>query len=396
MTALLLFFTFVLFDAEFVKTLLDLNEAAWQSLGDETVPPEQDLATLTDLTEKLAQWVPKSFLQEHVTEALPPNRGETIRLKGHVVFVKKYAVKAFAAKNQNAVYCCTMILSGGTTVEIFCSAIPQTWKQDLPIQECAAAWGVYVKSYVTTPVFAAPAIEWYPDTWLGNLGFNVASLDQIPVCRVTKKDQNDDETNRLAFKFTEADQEPFYGLLRAVSATAEGWLEKEAKKQYAETPYAVTDLFNRPGETRGKPILLRGTAKRIIQSSVTNSEVHAMFGIDHYYQIYLFTNQSQGNPIVVCVHSLPEGMPVGDAADFSVPMTVAAIPYKLWIYETSQGLHYAPILVGRSPVGLPVPARHPLPETFTTISFAAFFTLALIWYGCRLWVRQKQKPESRL
>ena len=377
MSALIFFFTFVLFDAEFVKTLLDYDESAWQTLGDDTIPPEQDFETFADLANKLAQWVPRSLLKENIADSLPPQRGEVVRLEGNVIAVQK----------QDAVYSCKMILNSGIVVDVFTSSIPQAWKLDIHTQEHAAAWGVYVKSYENTPIMVAPTIEWYPDTWLGNLGFDVASFDQVPVSRVSEREQNDEETNRRVFKFTEADQEPFYGLLRAVSATTEGWLEVEAKKHHAESPFGVIDLFNRPAETRGKPILLRGLAKRIIPTPVTNSEVQSLFGIDHYYQIYLFTEQSQGNPIVVCVCSLPEGMSVGDAADFSVPMTVAAIPYKLWIYETSQGPHYAPILVGRSPVGHQQSAQRSMPKSFATYSFALFFTLILIWFGCRFWLK---------
>jgi hypothetical protein len=331
-------------------------------------------------------------LKDNVTDILPPNRGEVVRLEGYVGYAVKY----------DSIYLCKMQTERGTA-EVFTPSIPQAWEQHFQVQEetvsiipqRVAAFGVYIKNapsglYLRNRlVFVAPAIEWYPDTWLGNLGFNVASFDQVPVSRITELDQNNEETNRRLFKFTEADQEPFYGLLRVASATAEGWLEEEAKKQHAESPFTVTDLFNRPSETRGKPILLRGLAKRIIPTPVTNSEVQSLFGIDHYYQIYLLTNQSQGNPIVVCVRSLPEGMPVGDAVDFAVPMSVAAIPYKLWIYETSKGPHYAPILVGREPVWHPQAAS----PSFTNFTFTVFFTLVLIWFACRFWARRQHLPR---
>jgi len=230
------------------------------------------------------------------------------------------------------------------------------------------------------------------DTWLGNLGFDVRLFDQVPVSRVTELDSHDEETNRLMFKFTDADYEPFYSLLRAVSETPPGWLEEEAAKwQHTEKPISVTDLFNRPQETRGKPVLLHGTAKRVILTPVTDSETPSLFGIDHYYQVYLFTEQSRGNPIVVCVRSLPEGMPVGSASDFAQPITVAAVPYKLWIYETREGPHYAPVLVGRSLVWHPMPtSKRPPSEFALAFSYAAFFTLIFLWFACRLWSRRKK------
>jgi len=374
MSALFFLLSFVLFDPEFVQQLLADNESAWQTLGNGTIPPEQDLAIFAELTNRLAQWVPRSVLKEHTTT-----------LEGNITFVTKY-------DERTPLYRSKMMLNDGTLADVFTPSAPSAWNQDVPMRERSAALGVYIKTHDGVPIFAAPAIQWYPDTWLGNLGFDVASFDQVPVSRVTELAQHNEETNRLMFKFTEADWEPFYGLLRAVSETPAGWLEEEAKKHHAEMPFGVTDLFNRPSETRGKPILLRGTAKRVVPTPVTDSDSQARFGIDHYFQIYLFTEPSQGNPIVVCVRSLPEGMPVGEADDFFEPMTVAAVPYKLWIYETSTGPHYAPVLVGREPVWHPRPAGDRLPsESVQAFSFALFFTLVLIWFACRFWIRARAR-----
>jgi len=377
MSAFLFLLTFTLFDPDaFVKTLLADHESAWQTLWDNTVPPEQDLETLAILANRLVRWVPRSFLKDN---------GRT--LKGHLTFVTKHDART-------PLYRCKMLLNDGTVADVFTPSIPQTWKLDVPMQERAVAFGVYVKTHNGIPIFATPAIQWYPDTWLGNLGFDVASFDQVPVSRVIDDElgKHDEDTIRLMFKFTEADREPFYGLLRAISETPAGSLEEEAKKHHAETPFGVADLFNRPHETRGKPILLRGIAKRVVPTPVTDNEARALFGIDHYYQIYLYTDGSQGNPIVVCVRSLPVGMPVGDSADFSAQITVAAVPYKLWIYETPTGPHYAPVLVGREPVWHPLPVGHrPPPKSVQTISFALFFTLIMVWLACRFWVRRRTR-----
>ena len=381
---------FVQAETNVVTLLLDGGESAWQRLGDETIPPEEDLATFVDLADKLVRWIPRSFWKEHAIDSISrggdPHMGDVVHLEGIVTFAAKL----------DGIYRCTMALNNGSTADIFLTHVPQAWQLDVSIQERATAFGVYVKTSPLplgeetmkksgVPVFVAPAIQWFPDTWLGNLGFDVGSFDQVPVSRVTEVEQNDEETNYRAFKFTDSDVEPFYGLLRTVSAASDGLLEEEAKK----LPIEVADLFNRPSETWGKPVLLSGTAKRIIPTPVLDSEIPSLFGIDHYYQIYLFTEQSRGNPIVVCVGSLPEGMPVGDSADFFESITVAAVPYKLWIYDTPQGQHYAPILVGRSPTWHPnLVVKHQPPKSVTSLSFAAFCTLVAIWVACRFWARR--------
>ena len=363
MLAFLLLFPFVFSDAEFLKVLLD-DESVWHTLADEAIPPEQDLEALKILADKLARWVLRSYLKEHATT-----------LHGTVVFVTKH----------DTLYRCTMKQDNGV-IDIYTPFLPKAWNEGGPMQERSAAFGVYVKTYKNTPVFLAPAMRWYPDTWLGNLGFDVASFDQVPVGRVTELEQHDEETNRRMFKFTEADWDPFYGLLKAISNAPKELLEEEAKKQQAEMPIGVTDLFNHPHKVRSKAVMLRGTAKRVVPTPVTDSEVQTLFGIDHYYQIFLFSEQSQGNPIVVCVRELPEGMPTGSADDFAETITVAAVPYKLWIYETTAGPHYAPLLVGQTPVWHPKPRP---PQSITNFSFTFFFVLVLIWFGCRLWARRK-------
>ena len=377
MSVLLFLLTSILFDTGFVKALLDDNESAWQTISDDTIPPEQDLEAFADLTHKLARWVPRSLLKDKATT-----------LAGKIIFVTKF-------DESLPLYRCTMLLHDGTYADVFVPSIPHLWQHDVPMCERAAVFGVPIKFYDGVPIFAAPAIQWFPDTWLGNLGFNVASFDQVPVSRVTELEQQDEETNRRIFKFTVADREPFYGLLRAVAETPKGYLEEAVKQQHAETPFEVADLFNRPHETRGKPIFLRGTAKRIVPTPVMDNEARSLFGIDHYYQIYLFADQSQGNPIVVCVRTLPEGMPTGGGADFSESVTVAAVPYKLWIYETPTEPHYAPILVGRSLTWYPKPLRQRLPpESATSFSFALFFTLVLIWFACRFWTRYLRRGNA--
>lgn len=369
---------FVVFDEKFVQTLLDIEETEWQKLDDQTIPPEQDLETLAKLADRLAHWVPQSFLKKNLSETSLPIRGTATLLQGDVVLVKQY----------DALYHCTIKLQNETIAEVFTSSIPKVWKRETPIRERAAAFGVHVKTYNQIPIYAAPAMQWYPDTWLGNLGFNVASFDQVPIGRVTELEQHDEETNRRMFKFTESDREPFYGLLRVISAAPAGGIEEEAAKLQEKTPLDIADLFNRPQETRGKPVFLKGTVKRVVPTPVTDSEVVALFGIHHYYQLYLFPEQSQGNPLVICVCSLPEGMPVGETADFSETISVAAVPYKLWIYETREKPHYAPVLIAQSVTWHPqsVVQQH-IPESFTFFSFSVFFALVLFWFACRLWRR---------
>lgn len=288
------------------------------------------------------------------------------------------------------------------------------------------------------PLLIAPKVEWYPINsanhansdaptgpdsldfhgFLGSIGFDVGSFDLIPSLRISdvKKKRFDElppslqllsrnEIIQRAFKFTEADRDPFYGLLRAAKQTSSGRIEQEARRELKKedkTFSSAVRLFNDPAGTRGKPVLLTGTAKRILSTLVEDKEVQKLYGIDKYYQIYLFTKDSQNNPLIVCVTSLPDGMPVGSDDKYAEQITVGAIPYKLWIYESSAKLEgpdgevignkpaYAPLLIGRSVNWHPT-KKHDRPlagdllpsGTASSISLGIFVALLALWIGLR-------------
>ena len=375
MSIVFILFSLIVCDTDFAKLLLGYDENDWQPLLDTDTPSVHDIETFSLLAHRLAHWIPGSFLQSN-----------TRRLEGKIISVTKL----------RNIYRCKMILDE-QSVDIFVPAIPADWPLDWqlgkPMNERAAAFGVYIKTHHDIPVFVAPAIEWFPDSYLGHRGFNAASFDGVPIRRVVEIESHDDETNYRTFAFTESDIAPFYGLLRAMSAVNKnnfvcGSLSQTAMD--AKETVRIIDLFNRPEETRGIPILLHGTAKRIIPTPVVDSEVHTLFGIKHYYQIYLYPEESRGNPIVVCVPSLPVGMPTGDERDFSEVVSITAVLYKLWIYNTSSGRHYAPVLIGQTPVWHPDNTDYNTSGTriFSSISFTVFLVLVLIWFACRVYVRR--------
>jgi hypothetical protein len=468
-------------NAEFTKTLLQMDDYSWDALGDETVPLEQQYEEVRELLYHLVRVVPPSFLKQGISKPLPDFsvlvndpaqfRGRAFELKGRVVFVREIALNPVEKKRFRipSIFRCRFCVEERHVADILTAFVPAAWKQNEPINERASVTGIYIKrlrsnesisdksevtksefteskfteskfteSEVTGSVFTesefvpflvAPRIQWFPDTFLGNLGFDVGSFDQVPPLRITdlkKKKQFDvvpslrilgrNEIIYRAFKFTVADLEPFYGLLRATSQIpsnqirreAQRILEQKGKRQNSAQNSAqnsVIELFNNPEETRGKPVLLQGVAKQVLTTLVEDKEAEILFGIKKYYQIYFYTDDSRGNPLVVCVTSLPDGMPVGSSPDYAERITIAAIPYKLWVYESSEKLeggdgykpNYAPLLIGKSPVWHPKKKSEQQPttnnrtqNTKTTISVIIFFSLLLIWTITRHF--QNKKP----
>lgn len=377
-------------------------------------------------------------------------RGKAFQLRGRMLDVEEIPLNP-AERNLlgiPAVYRCRMLISGVGVADILTGFVPSAWLKEKPSAD-STVYGVFVKrspaqiaaqvdepaeinttDIVITdlhatrglvPLLIAPRVEWFPavpgpDAFLGSLGMDVGSFDLVPALSVKdlKRKQFDDlppalqlldrnEIIRRAFKFTEADRDPFYGLLQAVSNASPKTVQREAIKILEKTKQArspVLPLFNDPAASRGQPVLLTGTAKRILPTLVEDKEVKKLYGIERYYQIYFFTPDSQHNPLVVCVTSLPEGLKTGSAPDYSERITVAAIPYKLWVYESSSQLKdendnilgnqpaYAPLLIGQTPIWHPSNLRQRPGGVWWNdgifgISFGIFLALFFVWIFLR-------------
>lgn len=468
-------------DAEFTKTmLLQMDDFDWNALDDETVSLESQREPVLAMLDRLRRFVPPTFLDKNVAASFSPEsarapsatpaprrrlsvlvadpaqfRGKAFRLKGRVVRVEEIPLNPAERKNYAipAVYRCRFLV-GEDFAEILTAFVPSEWKRNESVRYRAAVTGIFTKRVPMpdahgeaakvaqagdtpadgtpdfgifdtrtnfVPLLVAPRIQWFPDSFLGDLGMDVGSLEQVPALKISdlRKSSLDvpstlallgrDEILRRAFKLTEADREPFYGLLKAASLTPPGRIEREAREELERSgrkTFAVAPLFNDPAGMRGKPVLLHGVAKQVFPTLVEDREVRARYGIEKYYQIYFFTDDSQGNPLVACVTSLPEGMPHGASPDYAERITIAAFPYKLWVYMTSDkpasgDEHkpgYAPLLIGRAPIWHPKDAAPPLvPEGLfadskTSVSLVIFAILILVWIFFR---RYKTRRSSR-
>ncbi len=196
-------------------------------------------------------------------------------------------------------------------------------------------------------VFASLRLAWYPDNLLGRLRMDVGLFDEV--------------SDRSTLK----ERECFYQLLAAVGRGADGYLEREGKKQLAEqrdiferladnpdlSPQQHADaargleraaagasdivpLFNQPDEQRGKLFVLTGEALRAIKIRVVDPDVVRRFDIDHYYELEIVTPDSQNNPVVCCVRKLPPHMPQGESIHENV--RVSGFFLKSWAFDTHQ------------------------------------------------------------
>ncbi len=328
------------------------------------------------------------------------SRGEVFWLSGRVTAIEKLepvpeVVERFELPT---FYRCTLELEPqGQQAQVFVKNVPVDWKiQEGPLDERATAYGIFLKfagpdADRAVPVFVAPRLAWHPPTLLGDLGMDVGLFEEIQ--------------NRRPL--TVRDREAFYQLLAAVGRTKPGALSEAARQALATAPkprvwtdvhgvkrWSVVPLFNEPELQYGVLVELEGAARRAERIEVRDPDIVARFGVDHYYQIALYTPDSQRNPLWVCVRELPPGMPLGADGEYGEHVRVAAFFFKTWAYrrgrtpeeisagETGQW-QLAPLLIGSHAVWYP-PAI-PRPNPYIGAIAGGLFVLTLIGVWIATW-----------
>jgi hypothetical protein len=115
-----------------------------------------------------------------------------------------------------------------------------------------------------------------------------------------------------------------------------------------QTGLPVVRALQRPEGEAGRVYRLAGTARRALRIRVDDADIQARFGIDHYYEIEMFTpleqeleltdrNDGQTRayrnfPVTICVAELPPEMPQGDEVRQAI--VVDAFFMKLWSYRS--------------------------------------------------------------
>jgi hypothetical protein len=201
--------------------------------------------------------------------------------------------------------------------------------------------------------------------------------------------------------------------LREKAPQREKILAQEVVRRALEGRYSVAMLFNEPEPQIGRLFVFDGVARRATRVEVGGNpaggsmDVSHRYAMDHYYELEVFTDDSQNFPIIFCVCDLPEGFPTG--ADIRVPVRVAGFFFKNWLYTTrgrpvnSDGTgddpsgpqaQYAPLLIGRAPIVMSTEQGNPQLGRFL---LGGLFVLGLvaIWAAAICFARDDRLFRKR-
>lgn len=250
-------------------------------------------------------------------------------------------------------------------------------------------------------VLLSAQIAWVPtNAPLGRAGVDLASFESIPVFArdALEKATTEKERKRIArsLRFTTDDAKPFYESLAA-------------SKRLQDARVPIIDgapLFLEPEKLQGRPVKLRGWARRVNLALVDDPDVRASTGVEKYWQVYFFTNDSQGAPLVLCALDLPKELEPGGGKEFRCEIELDGFFYKTWAYKTSETKRdetngelnelwtRAPLIIGRVTKARSEEEKRPAPVDPSAI-FATFALLACAWILLRRSTIRRNGRTSR-
>ena len=315
------------------------TESLLESDSETSLPFEESLQIL--LT-RLRNGISPGLLAKNIAEGkgifdeFPARFGVPVRIGGKVTQVtpKRLDVRGdFAPLDIFRVE-----LDGGeNSLVVFTAEIPKGWGTDGSegVGQTACGIGIFFERY-SCPVIAAARLGWLgAPTPLGRLGFDLSLFDQVEahaVGELSKLSPGPARKQMLRnFRLTPDDRYPFYGLLAAAAKASH-----PAAGDIASI--SAVDLFNRPADSQQKLVTLTGHLRRAQQVLVPDEEIQALYGLDHYYELYLFTADSQDYPILFCVPELPTAadgtpIPTGSGPNYRQEVTLTGFLYKPWAYR---------------------------------------------------------------
>lgn len=181
-------------------------------------------------------------------------------------------------------------------------------------------------------------------------------------------------------------------------------IEKQAKRKLS----SVAPLFLQPEQQVGELVRIEGVARRAVRIAVPDgSALSASSGetsLDAYYELEVFTADSQNLPVVCCVSRLPGEFPVGDK--IREPVRVDGVFFKSWRYRTRKNLAapgetdrqqrmYTPVVVGGAATWRPTAANGQNGwELWGGIAFLA--ALVVFWFVMfRLAERDRRRRAAK-
>jgi hypothetical protein len=352
------------------------------------------------------RWRKTDWRFDEIAAAPAKFQGEMLALRGRATRCERVPLLAELVDRYeyDHYYRVHISLDDGHEAIVCTRTVPQAWTKQEQLDERVEANGIFLK---TSPVenaspqliCASLRVAWLPDRvepdqrvtaesiLLAEHGFDFGLWDQLkgPAKR----------------GFDENDREPFFQLLGAMVT-----LPPTTPSLLSAADLDVTLAIQSPDKQRGQFVTVDGNVVRIDRVEVKEGDVQARFGLDHYYELFVFVPLKKGiklqrsskdkgsrifsnhYPVTVCVPELPPQLQAVPNVHEHVRMH--GVYYKMWHYkiqgdETSPAggeLQASPLIVA-SKVELVSDSSAPDPST--SVAGGVVFVALIGVLGVVLW-----------
>ncbi len=149
--------------------------------------------------------------------------------------------------------------------------------------------------------------------------------------------------------FRSAEYDAWFHLLRILKYAAPDRLAEASDGRVS-----FVQLFQQSNDYRGRIVSLKGTVRRAFPLTPPKND----YGIDRYYQLWLFPDDNPSSPIIVFCLDIPKGFPTGMTLVERAELT--GFYFKRLAYEAADTLRTAPTVLARGIQWQPAPKRQPV------------------------------------
>ncbi len=363
------------------------------------------------------RWRKEDVSWDQLAAAPGDYRAEIFALRGRAQRVEEHPLLPELAElvEFDKYYRVTLAIDDSPYRTLICTRhVPAAWKVGEPIDERAAADGLFLKlgaADTNDPllIFAAGRVAWLPDRTdptahvgpdqlaLASWGFDIGLWDDVRAGN--------------GRGLGDADREAFYQLLATLGRARPESLQQTGKA--LDVSLDVVPLLEQPQAHHGDFLPVQGVARRIMKVPVSDQDVRRRFGIDHYYEIDLFLplgdktlrfgKQVAGEeqplyanafPATLIVRSLPPGLEEGDNLNETVH--ASAVFFKLWTYRSAYTSKFG--RVQPAPLFLAIQPRvvhyQPASTWISGALIAAAVALSVVVIGAIFWWYRGDDQEA--
>ncbi len=185
-----------------------------------------------------------------------------------------------------------------------------------------------------------------------------------------------------------AEHDGWFHLLRILAEAEPDELEQASKGRVS-----FVQLFRQSKDYRGQLVRLRGTVRGAFPLRPPKND----YGIDRYYQVWLFPDDNPSMPVVFFCLELPDEFPTG--MELEERAEVVGFFFKRLAYEATDTLRTAPALLARGirwKPAPPAPAVEPADpgSPWTVLGAALAFSAILAGYVYWRTRPARTEPES--